>query len=110
MGEFSKGSFKCIDEDIATDDDDRHRGKQRIVSVEAAVARRKTTSGRGAAPDPLVGSMKNYLHGAPHMQQIGMDNGHLVGLSIGGIDNKHNIAPMVGWFNEHNLCWYKRTR
>ncbi len=99
MAEYTKGNFKCVYEDIAATDD-RHRGKQRIVSVEAQVVRRKTTSGRGAAPDPLIGSMKAYLAGAPHLLQIGMDNGHLIGLSIGGIDTKHNIAPMVGWFNE----------
>ena len=99
MAEYTKGLFKCVYEDI-TADDDRHRGKQRIVSVEAPVVRRKTTSGRGAAPDPLVGSMKTYFAGAPALLQIGMDNGHLIGLSIGGIDSKYNIAPMVGWFNE----------
>src|SRR3954468_6125365 len=101
MPQYTKDAFRCVYEDIPCPDSDaKHRGKQRITSVEAQVVRRQTTSGRGAAPDPLVGSMKDYLHGVPALLQISLDNGHLVGLSLGGVDEKYNIAPMVGWFNE----------
>jgi len=101
MPEHIKQDFRCVYENIpCLDSDARHRGKHRITSVETKIVRRTTTNWRGAAPDPLVGSMKEYLSGVPALLQISMDNGHLIGLSLGGIDSKFNIAPMVGWFNE----------
>ena len=93
------GDFVCTYEAIPADDDPRHRGRHRVVSVAAPVVRRKKVT-RGAAPDALIGSMKVYLAGAPKLLEISYDNGHLIGLSLGGPDDAYNIAPMFGWFNE----------
>lgn len=94
------GDFTCNYEMVPNDEDPRHRGKYRVVSVAAPVVRRKKVRRSGAAPDALIGSMKTYLAGAPKMLEISYDNGHLIGLSLGGPDDSHNIAPMFGWFNE----------
>jgi hypothetical protein len=89
-----KNGFYCAYEHMKAD-----YPRRRILKVACDVRRVFTTS-RKSGVLPLCGSMKEYLKGATAVEAIGLDGGHLIGLSLGGIDEEYNIVPMFGHFNE----------
>lgn len=91
--------FTCEFEAFPGVPDERHRGKHRVTAVSSKVIRKRVVDELGP-PDPLIGSMKEHLTGAPHLQKLGYDKGHLIALKLGGPNVSHNIAPMFGRFNE----------
>ena len=98
LGEYGNFKYKAI-KVIST----KHRHEfTRISWISGPIVRRRTVNGRVATPSPLAGRTADLVqvYDPRDDARTSFENGHLIGLTLGGPDLPFNIAPMYSYFNQ----------